>query len=191
VSTDTVTTFLALLAVACVAFVVTVALAYATRTREPKWWNLLVDTVGPDALVLAAVVAVVATAGSLYLSEVANFPPCRLCWYQRIGMYGAAVVLVMMAIRRDVRAWPYPLALALLSLPVSVYHVALERFPSLEAGACEIANPCSVVWVRHFGLVTIPFMAASGFAAIATALSLAIARARKEPSDAVSAQRRA
>jgi hypothetical protein len=88
--------------------------------------------------------------------------------------------LPLAAIRQDRRAWPYPFALALGALPISIYHVLLEHFPSLETGACELNNPCSIVWVRHFGFVTIPYMAASGFVAIAVAMCIAAARPTKE-----------
>jgi disulfide bond formation protein DsbB len=88
-------------------------------------------------------------------------------------MYPLAVLLPIIAIRRDVRAWIYPFVLAVGALPISIYHVLIERFPSLETGACDVNNPCSTVWMRHFGFVTIPFMAASAFAAIATAIWLA------------------
>jgi hypothetical protein len=40
------------------------------------------------------------------------------------------------------------------------------------------------VWVRHFGVYTIPFMAASGFAAIAVATGLAVAWSKKETTNA-------
>jgi disulfide bond formation protein DsbB len=46
-------------------------------------------------------VATVATLGSLYYSEVADFPPCRLCWYQRIAMYPLVPILGIAAARRD------------------------------------------------------------------------------------------
>jgi len=178
--TNTITTFFALLALACNAFVIAVAAAWVFGRRVPRVWSSMLAALGPNALGLGAVIAVVATAGSLYLSEGAHFIPCRLCWYQRIGMYPLAVVLPLAAIRRDRRAWPYPLALALGALPISIYHVILERFPSLETGACEVTNPCSIVWVRHFGFVTIPYMAASAFAAIAVAMCVAAPRHTKE-----------
>ena len=54
----------------------------------------MLDAVGPSARVTAWLVATVATVGSLYYSEIANFVPCRLCWYQRIGMYPLAVILL-------------------------------------------------------------------------------------------------
>jgi disulfide bond formation protein DsbB len=179
--TNTVTLFFALLALACNAFVVIAAAAWCLRRRAPSAWATTLDLFGPSALTLGALIAIVATAGSLYLSEVAHFVPCRLCWYQRIGMYPLAVILPIAAIRKDTRAWLYPFALAVAALPISIYHVLLEHFPSLETGACDPNNPCSIVWTRHFGVVTIPYMAASGLAAIATCALLA-ARWHKENS---------
>src|SRR5688572_21661834 len=46
--------------------------------------------------------AAIATAGSLYYSESADFIPCRLCWFQRIAMYPLVAILLVAAIRRDV-----------------------------------------------------------------------------------------
>jgi disulfide bond formation protein DsbB len=117
-------------------------------------------------------VAVVATAGSLYLSEGAHFQPCRLCWYQRIAMYPLAVVLVIAALRRDDSVRWYALPLAIGGLAISLWHLGVEHL-GVGEGACELANPCSIRWVEHFGFVTIPFMAACGFAAVVALTSIA------------------
>ena len=93
----------------------------------------MLAAVTPAALTLAAGVAVVATLGSLYYSEVADFPPCRLCWFQRIGMYPLAVILPVAAWRRDRQVRWYALPLAVGGGAVSIYHVLVERFPSLES----------------------------------------------------------
>jgi disulfide bond formation protein DsbB len=169
---STVTLFFAILGLACGAFAVATIVAWLVRRSTPGPWRELVETVGPIGMPLAALIGLVATAGSLYLSEVAHFTPCRLCWYQRIGMYPIPLLCGLAALRRDHRAWPYPLALAVGALPISIYHVLLEHYPSLETGACDPANPCTIVWVRHFGVVTIPFMAAFGFLAIAATMML-------------------
>jgi len=174
----TVTLFFAVLALVALAFAILTFGAWLLRTRIPGLWQGLVDRVGPAGMVVATGVAAVATGGSLYLSEVAHFPPCRFCWYQRIGMYPILFIAGLAALRRDRRAWPYPLLLALLTLPLSIYHVLLERYPSLETSACDIANPCSVVWVKHFAFVTTPFMAGCGFLAIAASMVLVRASIR-------------
>ena len=116
---------------------------------------------------LAFVVALVATLGSLYLSEVAHFVPCRLCWYQRIAMYPLSVLLGIAWATRDERVRRYVLPLASIGGCVSIYHILVERFPSLESSRlCDPSNPCSIRWVERFGFVTIPVMALCGFALI-------------------------
>ncbi|HEX6569459.1 MAG TPA: disulfide bond formation protein B [Acidimicrobiales bacterium] len=173
-STDQVSLFLALLAVAAQAGALGLVATLVAHAVAPaaRWPRAVVDAVGPAALTVAATVAIVAMLGSLYFSEVADFPPCRLCWFQRIGMYPLAVILPIAAWRRDRQVRWYGLPLAVAAGAVSIYHVAIERFPSLESGSCEVTNPCSTIWVERLGYLTIPTMALSGFALIALLLVL-------------------
>jgi disulfide bond formation protein DsbB len=167
---NAVTLFLASLAVAAeVAVLVALVLAAGSRNAPAiaATSARVRGTVAPDALWLAFLVALVATLGSLYLSEVANFVPCKLCWYQRIAMYPLAPVLGVAAWRRDRSVVPYVAMLAALGGTVSAYHVVLERFPNLESGICDPSNPCTLIWVQRFGYLTIPAMALSAFALIA------------------------
>lgn len=167
-STRAVTTFLSLLALIAAAGAVATLFIVLTRARD-RYVGVAIRRSG---LALAAAVAVVATAGSLYLSEGAHFLPCRLCWYQRIAMYPLAVVLVIAAWRRDASVRWYTLPLAIGGLAVSLWHLAVEHL-GIGEGACEITNPCSIRWVEHFGFVTIPFMAACGFVAIIVLTTIA------------------
>ena len=167
-TTDAVTLWFALLAIVAEGAAATILALHLTRRRR-----LLEEHVGPSALALAFAVALVATLGSLYLSEVAHFPPCRLCWYQRIAMYPLVPVLGIAALRRDWAVRPYALALAGIGAVVSTYHLLVERFPSLESGSCDPLNPCSIRWVEHFGYLTIPAMALSGFVLILALLTTA------------------
>src|SRR4051794_4897515 len=126
-----------------------------------------VAAVDDAALWLGFLVAGTATAGSLYFSEVANFVPCTLCWYQRIAMYPLAPIMLVAAIRRDrgVRWYAGPLAAA--GALISTYHYLVERFPSLEgSGVCAVSTPCTVPWFTELGFVTLAFMALCGFVAI-------------------------
>jgi disulfide bond formation protein DsbB len=178
---DAVLLFLSLLALGAQLAVVTafVVAAGGRHTVRARAW--LVDTIGPHAVLLALVVAAVATSGSLYLSEIAHFTPCVLCWYQRIAMY-PMVVLFAVASRRGDHVAPYALVLAGIGGTISIYHMLVERFPSLETDTCDPANPCSLIWTEHFGYLTIPTMALSAFALIVTLMLLdrAFARAASE-----------
>lgn len=175
-NTEAVTLFLALLAVlAQVGVVAGVGSAVAARF-SPAWRRrsgVAAAIVAPSALTLAACVAVVATLGSLYLSEVADFTPCTLCWYQRIAMYPLAPMLVIAAIRGDAGVRLYAAVLAGIGAVIATYHVLLERNPSWESNVCDPANPCTLIWVERFGYLTIPGMALSAFAAILVLLAVA------------------
>jgi len=171
VSTDTGTLFLALLALA--AQVVLVVVAVVAIVSRPALARLR-DALGVQALQLAFVVGLVATVGSLWLSEGAGFVPCRLCWYQRIAMYPMPVILGIAAVRRDVAVRVYALPVVAIGATISVWHMLVERFPSLETStSCDPANPCSIIWVERFGYLTIPTMALTAFVLIATLLLLA------------------
>jgi disulfide bond formation protein DsbB len=161
--TSTGTMFLALLAVAAE---VTVVLAVAAAVSGRRARSSMRRSFGDTALGLALVVATVATAGSLWLSYGAHFVPCTLCWYQRVAMYPLVPLLGVGLLLRDRYLRFYAGLFATIGLALSAYHVVLERFPSLESGVCERANPCTIIWVRRFGYLTIPTMAASAFALI-------------------------
>lgn len=191
-SVDTVTLFFALLAVACQVLVVGLVALWLAARRPGSARRLrvqLMERWGAEAQSLAVMVAAVATLGSLYLSEVANFPPCRLCWVQRVFMYPLAPLLFVAGRRASARLLMAGMAMATVGGLVSTWHVLIERYPSLESGAtCDPTNPCSLIWVEHFGYLTIPAMALSGFAAIValTAISLRAANTRRvRPADAL------
>ena len=165
ISTSTMTMLFATLAVlAAIAAVVLHAVRWLPLPDARRSVARLLDG---QEVQLAFVVALVATLGSLYLSEVAHFLPCRLCWYQRIAMYPLPVLLGIAWWKRDAGIRRYVVPLALIGLLISTYHILVERFPSLEdSGVCEVSNPCTIRWVERFGFVTIPTMAFAGFALI-------------------------
>ncbi len=174
--TDTVSLFLALLAVVAEAATVAAIVLGVGGRFSPTLRRLggqVVEAVAPSAIALAAVVAAVCVAGSLYFSEVAHFPPCHLCWLQRFAMYPLAPILGIAAWRRrGALIRPYAMALALIGACISTYHVALEHHPEWESSVCDPKNPCTLIWVKRLGYLTIPTMALSGFALIITLLAI-------------------
>lgn len=59
------------------------------------------DRLDPVPLLAAGgLVALVATAGSLYVSEAMGLVPCELCWYQRVLMYPLVVVFGVALVER-------------------------------------------------------------------------------------------
>jgi disulfide bond formation protein DsbB len=173
VSVLTVSTFLALLALlAAAASVIGIVLAAGAGASTPMRdaFDRARSAVAPIGLWLAWLVAAVAMAGSLYLSEVAGFVPCALCWYQRIAMYPLALLLLIAAWRGDRGIRPYAGSMALVGAAISAYHVLVQRLPGLPSGSCSVQAPCTAIYIERFGFVTIPVMALIGFMTIATIL---------------------
>ena len=170
----TVATFLGLLAVAALIGVLSVLVVWGLDRIGVARGTIdgLRRAIGPTGLWLAFAVALTSTAGSLYFSEVAGFPPCALCWYQRIAMYPLVLILGVAAARGDAGVIRYAGPLAAIGALVSIWHIGVERIPTLPSGSCSLEVPCSTIWVEVLGFVTIPTMALAGFAAIITLLVL-------------------
>ena len=120
----------------------------------------------PIALTLAWGVALLATAGSLYFSEIANYTPCTLCWYQRIAMYPLVLILGIAIVRRDIGVRIYAIPLAAVGAAIAGYHDLLEWFPQIDTGACSAVIPCTQVWFREFGFVSLPLLALIAFSLV-------------------------
>jgi disulfide bond formation protein DsbB len=166
----------AVLALLAFGGVLAVAIGAATR-RVPAWAGPIAGLrhdLGRASLGLAWIVATVATAGSLYFSEVADFTPCTLCWYQRICMYPLALVLGIATFRGDRGVRLYVLPLAVIGAVISTYHSWIQAFPPASGTAfCTADVPCTDRYVWEFGFVSIPLMALAGFLFVATMMLLA------------------
>jgi disulfide bond formation protein DsbB len=136
----------------------------------------LVGVQGPLASIRAAVwgyelwlaflVSALATAGSLFFSEIANFVPCELCWFQRIFMYPLVLTTLLAALFNDHRAARYLLPLPVIGAGISVYHLLVENGVVEQTQACFVSAPggCATKWIDEFGYVTIPTLALTAFA---------------------------
>jgi len=114
-----------------------------------------------------ALVAAVATAGSLYFSEVAGLVPCELCWYQRILMYPLVVVLGVSALENRVGVWKTALPLSVLGIVVSGYHTVLQLMPTSQ---CSLGGGCGAIQWEGLGIFTIPRLALLAFVLITAGL---------------------
>ena len=146
------------------AFVAALALLALAATVLLTIIPALREAVSARAAWGAAIVALVATLGSLTYSEYFLFEPCRLCWFQRIAMYPLVPIMAIGAWRRDPGLRWYSLPLAAVGAGISIYHYAIQTFPSISGeSACVVGASCTAKYVNEFGFVSIPFMAGCGF----------------------------
>jgi disulfide bond formation protein DsbB len=121
----------------------------------------------------AWILASIATLGSLFFSEVMKFPPCVLCWYQRICMYPLVLILLagMFPVSKSVVKFSLPLVLS--GWVIAVYHNLLYYNIIPESAApCVQGISCTTKFIQWFGFVTIPFLSLMAFSSILILLLL-------------------
>lgn len=118
-------------------------------------------------------VALVATAGSLYLSLGLGLIPCELCWYQRILMYPLVVVLGVAAIEGRASVYRTAVPLAALGGMVAAYHSYVQLYP--DASQCTVG--CTTVQYTVFGL-TIPNLSLTAFGIVLLTMGVLYCRSR-------------
>jgi len=115
-----------------------------------------------NATSFSLIVATVATLGSLFLSEIAKFDPCKLCWEQRIFMYPLPILFLVALITNDTKVKKYVLPIATIGLGFAIYHILLQTFPQALQCSDELIS-CTRKYTAHFGYITVPVMSASAF----------------------------
>ena len=130
------------------------------ETKPSLWW-----------LYAAWVIALLGMVGSLFFSEVMQYPPCALCWYQRIALYPLVFVIGAGIILEDVRVKYYGLPLCLAGLATAVYHNLVYYGVIPESlTPCSQGVSCADTQLELFGFITIPLLSLGAFAVLALCL---------------------
>ena len=134
-----------------------------TQNENPSGWS---------HLFLTWLVSLIATLGSLFFSEIMHFPPCSLCWYQRICMYPLVIILLTGLITNDFNSkslpvFRYSFPIALLGWLISIYHnlVSFGIIPE-SASPCSQGVSCATKYIQWFGFLTIPLLSFTAFTLI-------------------------
>lgn len=130
-------------------------------------------------LFAAWMVALLATAGSLFFSYVMEFAPCVLCWYQRIFLFPLVVVLARGLFPYDRGVVRYALPLAGLGWVVAGYHnLVYAGIVPESLQPCAKGVSCREEYLNLFGFLTIPALSLLAFSTLA---GLLIALDRRAP----------
>lgn len=134
------------------------------------------------SVVGALLVVLGAIFGSLYFSEIAKFPPCELCWYQRILIYPQLALLVLALMKKNRDVIYQVVVLSGLGFILSLYQTYLQYGGSalVPCSTTGGAVSCATKNFLEFGYITIPVMALTGFVMILVAMLLEHWRQRNE-----------
>ncbi|QGA80499.1 disulfide oxidoreductase [Candidatus Nanohalobium constans] len=115
---------------------------------------------------LSFALALIATSGSLYASNILGYTPCHLCWLQRIMMY-PLVILFGVSWLLDTDVVEYAVPMATIGGGIAGYHYAIQRIEQFSSAGCSITQvSCETEYTFYMGIVTIPLMAFTAFLGI-------------------------
>ena len=122
-------------------------------------------------LFICWLIACISTLGSLFFSEIMQFPPCVLCWYQRIFLFPLVIIILVGLFPFDKSIVKYALPLALIGWVIAFYHNLLYYGIIPESvQPCSQGVSCSEVYIDWFGFLTIPLLSLLSFSTIVTLL---------------------
>ncbi len=106
-----------------------------------------------------------AVIGSLVYSDLVGFPPCDLCWWQRIFMYPQLVIVALALYRKDKTVIGYLIPLSAMGAFVALFQSFLQWGFSfgLSGGCAAVGGECAKVYFTQYSYITIPFMSFTVF----------------------------
>lgn len=129
----------------------------------------IISFVNQNINLILFVVSLGAILGSLAYSEIVGFPPCDLCWWQRIFMYPIPIIAFIAWLKKDNKAVDYILPMAIIGGIIAFYQSMVQWGFNVSVTACTASEAeCAKLYVLEFGYITIPFMALSIFVYLIT-----------------------
>jgi disulfide bond formation protein DsbB len=139
------------------AFHIFLVVAFLALVFRKSWGRSLVGWAGKNSLLLGLALSIIAVGGSLFYSSGVGFPPCILCWWQRVAIYPLLALFLVAIFRRDRGVFSYVLPLSLVGLIISLYH-SYVQWGGSPLIPCDATASCSKLYVYAFGYITIPTM---------------------------------
>ena len=127
--------------------------------------NLFLDFVDKHSLPLLFIISFSASLFSLVYSEIINYLPCYLCWYQRVFIFPLVFLFGMAMWNKDKKIIKYALPLACVGFIISVYQNFYYYFGENSLLPCDASGvSCFQRLVSEFGgYISIPMLALTAF----------------------------
>ena len=130
--------------------------------------NIFLDFINKHFLPATFLLSLFASLFSLIYSEIINFVPCYLCWYQRVFMFPLPFLFAVALWEKDRTVIKYALPLACAGFLISVYQNFFYYFAENSSIPCDASGvSCYQQLVSEFGgYISIPMLALTTFFAI-------------------------
>lgn len=131
-------------------------------------------------LLMAWLVALVATAAAFFLGEIMGMTPCVLCWYQRIAMFPLAIILGIACFSEDRQGAIYAIPFGLAGVALSGYHTLLVAgFIPRAWIPCGAGVSCANQKLAILNGIEIPWLSLVAFVLISILLVAYLRKASK------------
>ncbi len=136
--------------------------------------NFILDYVNKHVLVFSFLIALVSSVFPLVYSEIINFLPCYLCWWQRVFMFPTAFLFGIALWDKDRNVVRYSAPLLFTGFLVSAYQNFFYYFGESDLPCDASGVSCYQRLVSEFGgYISIPMMAITAFVALLTLMAVA------------------
>lgn len=121
--------------------------------------NIILSLLRRYTFHLGFFVALMSVLLSLFYSEIVGYPPCELCWIQRIFLYPQLIIFGMELYKKDRSIIDFSIVFAILGAITSIYHIYVENGGGGVSCSAGDSVSCSIRYIYEFGYVTMPIMA--------------------------------
>lgn len=141
--------------------------------KKNKPFEKLLTFASKNVLLFGFLITIFGSVCSLFYSEVANLPPCSLCWYQRLFLFPQTILFGIAYVRKDKAILDYALSLTLVGTLIAAYHVFVQMGFALPV-PCSVNSlvSCATKDFEYFGYITIPMMSLTAFAGLLTLICI-------------------
>lgn len=126
--------------------------------------------------IILSVIFISSALASLIYEFVFGYEPCLLCWYQRIFIFGIAILSLTSDIRTNKLLQKQVIIFSTLGLLVAILHNYIDLVPT-GVDLCGAGPSCLKRYIYEFGYITIPMMSFTALLS-GTLLSLFLFRSK-------------
>jgi len=139
-------------------------LFFSSRTKKE---NKFLHYIDKHFLIFSFLLALFASVFPLVYSEIIHFPPCSLCWWQRVFMFPTLFLFGIALWNKDRKIIKYSTVLLAIGFLISAYQNFFYYFGE-ASGPCDASGvSCYQRLVSEFGgYISIPMLALTAFFAL-------------------------
>ncbi|MFA6586072.1 MAG: disulfide bond formation protein B [Candidatus Paceibacterota bacterium] len=127
--------------------------------------NIFLDFIEKHFLVIGFLISFFATLFSLVYSETIHFPPCELCWFQRVFLFPQVFIFGAALWEKNKKIMKYTLPLLFVGFIISIYQNLVYYFGESSNVPCDASGiSCYKHLVSEFGgYISIPMLSLTSF----------------------------